>query len=1389
MRTDKKASQKSDKKSPLRAPKRGVIGYSKKSALLEEAITHMNTGKYGRSSAALKELLALDPQNTEARRLFATLHLRLGSLVTARQAFESLANEAIGRQDYWLAESLLREYLAAGPRCVPFLEQLAHVYQEKGDELAAVNELGKAIEILRDDPDTDNPQKAAQLYSKIRELAPASPIAFQLASLFDVQTGEFLVRPVTAVPSPAVSDSSQWQADGTSSGPMETATPEVRSEERSDDPALIVPQVSPEHNDGVFASPDLSLLSIPSSLQQSEQSSPSELAVKEGEPPVSISEPMEQVPETFSVAGSQSDNASNHATSLLTHNPTVDQEVQGSIDSGIPSEAVEESVKGVSTPMPWDQVSDASLTIQEAENPSPLESSPSSESISSTFNSEGPHYVGSSSSEPNTPETLDPIPASQFRNSSASETTPLSAPMPWEQVADAAVAIPESELPPSVEETSPDSVPSSLQDTVERPLAPHSEDSGQTFQSETVSESTSVPHDVAEVDPPVGPAASQSSPPIESVMDNPPASSFSWHSVFDKALKFAVGPVAASVPVPSAETREILPEFRLTEPNVEPGSGDPEAVSSETFLTQPEGGATDTVTVITEPMALSSSESNPAPSVEESLLPAESAPSPIVTELEVNGMPAEESPAADLLELQTAQLPDDNPLTTMPASFSTVVDAQDIPEVESAQLLSEDSSSTVEQAGPEQMSVVNEGEPIISSAVPLIPDPAVQPAHADPSVSDTPSPEPIQEGADSSAHWNTGEVAVQVHRPSAKKKRGEKDPEVVEQDPAPPAPDIESLSDKLSEALREWESKPGETAPPSFVEEVVAPPEDTKPEWMQASEAITFAGSGVSSAQLKPASPTAMRYGEAEPASSVAESAVDVLFSQDRTNSPFRAQEPTSWAKPRPRFVARLHRVRISVASFIGSCFSTTRSLAVLILVVTTATVAVTGLGVGALGVVWMAMEEPPSGLYQNLTINPPRVVTDPKKNGYFVLLGFDMPNGRDPLQAGYERKATDRDVTAAQVCISGDDPKDGTSSAGAAAHVVKGWFRNGDPLAQLKGQGETLRSMVVGESSTLAQYQKWVTMSFDDWGYGQVMSPDCERVLLAHRLFLLDGFSLNPATGLDRLEADLQSWRTVLAQSKTLMMKMLAVTAVQDDAAVVSGLLSRSDLDGASLSKLSRMVRPLDQVELSLRWPMQSHFVWATKSVSAELKQDKSQDRPWYVSVVAAMRLPVQRRANTYADYYEASNKAIAEGRYANLPKLPGALRTPATGPMDYVMNPIENIVGVEPLPGWDPYVMRMMETDAQLRLVGLQAWIRRGPQEGDLLARLAKAGQAYYDPFTGLPMLVNQRKGLLYSVGRDGKDQEGDRAHDVVVAIPSVQSVPAENKRSTNSTPSRGL
>jgi hypothetical protein len=616
----------------------------------------------------------------------------------------------------------------------------------------------------------------------------------------------------------------------------------------------------------------------------------------------------------------------------------------------------------------------------------------------------------------------------------------------------------------------------------------------------------------------------------------------------------------------------------------------------------------------------------------------------------------------------------------------------------------------------------------------------------------------------SSSHWNTGEVAVQIHRPSKKKKRWEKAREEDEQGTGS-QPTTESVSTAGQDAAREWKSTTEEAAP--RIEAVTSPAADLRPDWMLATESITISRPDTPPAQARWSDADLAVPTVGEPANAAAVSAVDTLFSPSATVDDLHPH--LSWSKPRPRLMARFHRVRIGISTFVGSCFSTTRSLTFLAFMIAIAIVVVGAAGAAAVGVMWMTMEDGPSPLYQTLTISPPRMITDPKKNGYLLLLGIDAPASQNPVQAGYERKAQLEDDRAkARVCMGGDGDNSSGGTGGAYDQLVREWVRSGDPLAPTKGQGATLKAVTTRQSTALARYQQWLTMPFDDWGFGQLLSPNCAHVLLVHRVFVLDGFNQDLSTGLERLEADVQAWRGALSQSKTLPIKMLAVTAVQDDASVVSGLLSRADLDGTALARLSKMVRPLDQTELSVRWPMQSQFVWATRSVQNELKEDKAQDRPWHASVAAAMRLPVQRRANAYAEYYEAANKAVAGGRYTNLPKVSAFVRTPASGLTDYLVNPLEHIVGVEPLPSWDPYVLRMMEVDAQLRLAGLQAWLRRGPQEGDVLTRLAKAGQAYYDPFTGLPMLVNQRRGVIYSVGRDGKDQEGDDVRDVTALIP---------------------
>jgi tetratricopeptide (TPR) repeat protein len=180
---------------------------TKSADLLQDAVRHMNDGKYSRAFALLKDLLKRDPSHQEGRRLLASLLLKFGNLATARSAFDALVKEAIQRKDFPEAEALLREYLASGPRCVPFLEALGHVYELKGDPYAAVFEYEKAVDVLLDDPDPDRPGYAQELYAKISQLAPSSFVANRVAARFK-ETPPSKAEPLGSdAPPPAVRDS------------------------------------------------------------------------------------------------------------------------------------------------------------------------------------------------------------------------------------------------------------------------------------------------------------------------------------------------------------------------------------------------------------------------------------------------------------------------------------------------------------------------------------------------------------------------------------------------------------------------------------------------------------------------------------------------------------------------------------------------------------------------------------------------------------------------------------------------------------------------------------------------------------------------------------------------------------------------------------------------------------------------------------------------------------------------------------------------------------------------------------------------------------------------------------------------------------------------------
>ncbi len=143
---------------------------------LGKAVQQIKDGQYEETESFLTDMLSQEPGNPEICRLLARLHLRRGERAVAMTEFQFLAGAAMRAEDFGLAESMIAEYLEADPDCIPLLELLGGVHERKGDLATAVAKYGKALELLIEKPDPDLPTLPAELYDKIKTLAPGSPL-------------------------------------------------------------------------------------------------------------------------------------------------------------------------------------------------------------------------------------------------------------------------------------------------------------------------------------------------------------------------------------------------------------------------------------------------------------------------------------------------------------------------------------------------------------------------------------------------------------------------------------------------------------------------------------------------------------------------------------------------------------------------------------------------------------------------------------------------------------------------------------------------------------------------------------------------------------------------------------------------------------------------------------------------------------------------------------------------------------------------------------------------------------------------------------------------------------------------------------------------------------
>ena len=433
-------------------------------------------------------------------------------------------------------------------------------------------------------------------------------------------------------------------------------------------------------------------------------------------------------------------------------------------------------------------------------------------------------------------------------------------------------------------------------------------------------------------------------------------------------------------------------------------------------------------------------------------------------------------------------------------------------------------------------------------------------------------------------------------------------------------------------------------------------------------------------------------------------------------------------------------------------------------------------------GIFFSSEDRASEAAFGRLIEAPQRSIENPYHNGYFYLFGLTAAASLDPAKTGYEiwvdetedargPEFTERRATRADLVYT------------LPAEIAASAWDADDPLSEFRSKDASFHAATGQYRTLLSRYERWISMPFDDWGFGRRATPLWQDILALHRLYVAEGFSSSTVEGLERLRKEFHLWRTVLREAKTINTKVLAQIVITDDLRLLSRVLAKPTVDHAILTMGLQLTLPLSTSEYSLRWPIRHQVALAMKERPQSPRHEGDQERreqyqDWLSHTghlpghafdtirhpragTAAGSFEWGQAASAYAAYYDAIIKA-SESNVKQLPNMQDVLGTLHRGMFEGVLNP-------RPAePEWEIFHSQLVETDTRLRLASLQIQLRHQNPQTAVPTRLAEVGSQYFDPFTGLPMLWSPTQQKLYSVGRDRLDDGGDPTFDI--SVPAV-------------------
>src|SRR5262245_42386472 len=370
---------------------------------------------------------------------------------------------------------------------------------------------------------------------------------------------------------------------------------------------------------------------------------------------------------------------------------------------------------------------------------------------------------------------------------------------------------------------------------------------------------------------------------------------------------------------------------------------------------------------------------------------------------------------------------------------------------------------------------------------------------------------------------------------------------------------------------------------------------------------------------------------------------------------------------------------------------------------------------------IWSSKGQSPSPLFTELLEPPQYRLTNPYENGYFYLLGFAAEPSLDPAKVGHEMWL---EIKAAHGTSKFDYGKPGRSDLyiqSPTEHDFLFW-NSENLLSEARNRQGWVLTLSDRDRTLMTRYEHWLAMPFEDMGFGHRGTPRFAEIYVAHRLYIAEGFSRQPALGTQRLKQDIQIWRNILREATTIATKVMAQIVITDDLGLLSNLLSRSAANSIVIAMISNIAPPLTTAEASLHWPLRHQFTLGVhgdeSGTFAAEKQTQSlnPEEQWLAKTArlpeqafrliahprrrSVLGVPLQTRETweMYATYYDAMIHATDAGQ-RTLPKVHELTGTAHHGILEKLFSPNSFE------PDWDPFQHQLKETDARLRLASLQA------------------------------------------------------------------------------------